>query len=309
MRSRADGPAAGGGHLGAGRCGFESGGPAAGARGQPDGEGDRVVEEPRPGMTVSQLAEASGVGVPSIHHYRKLGLLPPPVQVSANLFHYDERHVEVLRMIRLLRERRGMPLAAIRDVLPDLLVTGGSEAVAVERWDAVLAISEVADEEHHHEVRARLLQVARVAFAGRGYGGVNVEELCQRAGIAKGSFYRHFVSKDAIYLAAVRSVVDVVDEAVARWRRSLTPDAAVDAVAGVLEPVMPLLLEVVVRAGHGDDALAGAVPETVAGIARSIAPRLAVGDGSAVLTIAGQVARRAVDVLVERAMGLGQLGL
>jgi len=270
---------------------------------------DLAVGEPRPGMTVSQLAEASGVGVPSIHHYRKLGLLPPPVAVSANRFHYDERHVEALRVIRLLRERRGMPLATIRDVLPDLLAAGDTEAVAVEQWDAVLAISEVADEDQHHEVRARLLRAARVAFAARGYGGVNVEELCQRAGIAKGSFYRHFVSKDAIYLAAVHSIVDMVGEAVARWRRSLTPAAAVDAVAGVLEPVMPLLLEVVVRAGHGDDALVGAVPETVAGIARSIAPRLAVSREAEAEAIAGQVARRAVDVLVGRAMGLGQLGL
>lgn len=259
-------------------------------------------------MTVSQLAEASGVGVPSIHHYRKLGLLPPPVPVSANRFHYDERHVEALRTIRLLRERRGLPLATIRDVLPDLLGTDESEAVSTEQWDAVLAISEVADEEQHREIRARLLRAARVAFAARGYGGVNVEELCHRAGIAKGSFYRYFASKDAIYLAAVGSVEDVVEEAVARWRRSLTPDAAVDALEGVLESVMPLLLEVVVRSGQGDEALSGAVPEAMAGIARLIAPRLTTSPGSEVQRVAGQVARRAVDRLVGRAMGLDQLG-
>lgn len=271
-------------------------------------DGGAAVGEARPGMTVSQLAEASGVGVPSIHHYRKLGLLPPPVPVSANRFHYDERHVEALRTIRLLRERRGMSLATIRDVLPDLLASSESEALSVEQWDAVLAISEVVDEGQHREVRARLLRAARTAFAARGYGGVNVEELCQRAGIAKGSFYRYYASKDAIYLAAVRSVVDVVEEAVARWRRSLTPDAAVDALAGVLEPVMPLLLEVVVRAEQGDDALAGAVPETVAGIARSITPRLRVAEGTDAARVAAHVARRTVDLLVGRAMGLDQSG-
>lgn len=265
------------------------------------------------GLTVSQLAERSGVGVPSIHHYRRLGLLPPPVEVSATRFRYDERHVEALQAIRLLRERRGLSLAAIRDVLPDVLASGDQQAFRPEMWDAVLAIAEVGEDEHD-ETRARLLEVARAAFGARGYGGVNVEQLCQGSGIAKGSFYRYFASKEAVYVAAARSVVDVVAAAVGRWRRALDPAAAATAVAAVLRPELPLVLEVVVRAAHGDEALADVVPGVVAGIADAVAPRLDLAGGAAPgaaaddrrRDVARQVAESAVDSLFRRAAGLGE---
>lgn len=266
-------------------------------------------------MTVSQLAERSGVGVPSIHHYRRLGLLPPPVEVSATRFRYDERHVEALQAIRLLRERRGLSLAAIREVLPDVLSTGEQQAFRTEMWDTVLAIAEVGDVEHD-ETRARLLEVARAAFGARGYGGVNVEQLCQRAGIAKGSFYRHFASKEAVYVAAARSVADVVTDAVGHWRRALDPASATAAVAAVLRPELPLVLEVVVRAAHGAEALADVVPGVVAGIAAAVAPRLDLdapgghggggGAGGRRPLVARQVAEAAVDALFRRAAGLGE---
>lgn len=258
------------------------------------------------GMTVSELAERSGVGVPSIHHYRRLGLLPDPVMVSANRFHYDERHVEALRMIRLLRERRGMALAAIRDVLPDLLAGLDRQAFEGQVWDAVLPDSD-AGADAHHEIGGQLLDAARAAFVARGYGGVNVEQLCQQVGIAKGSFYRHFDSKEALFEAAARSSVEVVGGSVAGWRRAMTVDSAVDAVAGALEPLVPLLLEVAVRAFHGDRALADVVPDVVAGIGELVDPHLPpaseAGGGTGIV-----VAERALGVVVGRALGLDASG-
>jgi AcrR family transcriptional regulator len=264
------------------------------------------------GMSVVQLAERSGVGVPSIHHYRRLGLLPPPTQVAANRFRYDERHVEALRAIRLLRERRGLPLATIRELLPEVLATADQPAFRPEMWDAVLALSELVDPAPE-ETRARLVEVARTAFVARGYGGVNVEQLCQQAGIAKGSFYRYFASKDAIYEAAARSVVDVVAAAAGRWRRPLRADAAVQAVASVLRPVVILLVEVVVRAAHGEPTLGDLVPEVVAGIADVVAPHLEVppdgtASGPAASTagaLAAAVADQAVAMLLRQVVGLG----
>jgi len=235
--------------------------------------GQEFVGVPGPGMTVSQLSERSGVGVPSIHHYRRLGLLPPPVMVSANRFHYDERHVEALRMIRLLRERRGLPLATIGSILPGLLAGEEQLATDVQTWDSALTLP-AGGAVDQDQVRDRLLQTARVAFAARGYGGVNVEQLCQQAGIAKGSFYRHFDSKEAIYVAAARSTVSAVGASISAWHRQLAVDAAVDAVAGALQPILPLLLEVVVRAAHGDPALTDVLPEVVTGIADLVAPHL-----------------------------------
>lgn len=286
------------------------------AAGGPDGTG-----RPAGGLTVTQLAERSGVGVPSIHHYRRLGLLPPPVPVAANRFRYDERHVEALQAIRLLRERRGLSLAAIREVLPDVLSASDQQAFRPEMWDAVLAISEMADGDHD-EVRTRLLAAARSAFVARGYAGVNVEQLCQRAGIAKGSFYRYFASKEAVYVAAARSVADEVALSVGRWRRPLDAASAGAAVAGALRPFLPLLLEVVVRTAHGDEGLDGVVPGVMAAIGDVVGPRLAPGDAHPAAGRSGSgapdascaeaagggagraVAEQALDALFRRAAGL-----
>src|SRR5579871_1635848 len=73
----------------------------------PDGERER--------FTISVLSERSGTGIPTIHHYRRIGLLPPALEVASNRFLYQDRHVEA-HVIRLLRERRNLPLEAIREV-------------------------------------------------------------------------------------------------------------------------------------------------------------------------------------------------
>jgi AcrR family transcriptional regulator len=217
------------------------GGPSSGDAGEADELG--------PGLSVSQLAERTGVGVPSIHHYRRLGLLPAPRQVAPNRFLYDQRHVEALQVIRVLRERRGLSLAVIRELLPGLLGPESPGAPGGSRLDALLA-EEATGEGEQDEVRLRRLEAARGAFGSRGYEAVNVEELCQEAGIAKGSFYRYFASKDAVFVAAVASVPTLVATRLSAGRLGRSADLAA-ALGEAVGPVVPLLLEATLRAGNG----------------------------------------------------------
>jgi AcrR family transcriptional regulator len=59
--------------------------------------------------------------------------------------------------------------------------------------------------------RQRLVDVARQLFAERGYAGTSVEDIIERAGVARGALYHHFPGKDALFAA----VYDVVQAAVA----------------------------------------------------------------------------------------------
>lgn len=68
------------------------------------------------------------------------------------------------------------------------------------------------------ERRLQILHVARQLFAQRGYHETSIQDLLDRADIARGTFYLHFDSKRAIFdelveefLAHIRSVVRVVD--------------------------------------------------------------------------------------------------
>jgi len=51
--------------------------------------------------------------------------------------------------------------------------------------------------------RLGLLQTAKVLMAEKGYEGVSVNELTQRAGVSVGSFYHHFKDKEDLLVQAI----------------------------------------------------------------------------------------------------------
>jgi AcrR family transcriptional regulator len=61
-----------------------------------------VDPEPTPQtrFSLSELVARSGVPASTIHHYRRAGMIPPPVRQAANRFGYDDRHLAALQRIR-----------------------------------------------------------------------------------------------------------------------------------------------------------------------------------------------------------------
>jgi AcrR family transcriptional regulator len=237
---------------------------------------------------VSELARTTGVSVHSIHHYRRLGLLPEPLAAARNRFYYDQRHVDALRAIRFLRETEQLPLATIGELLP--LLAGADHDGGYEQVAASLA-------EHLQRTAparppARLLSAARTSFARHGYDTVNVEDLCCAAGVAKGSFYRYFGSKEEIFVAAARSTVDTVGDELS-GTESLSDHEAVDALRRALAPVVPLYLEVLAREMRGEQTMSGVFAGITDGLVARIAPRLRV-PGRSTLTAARRVLEAAL---------------
>lgn len=70
----------------------------------------------------------------------------------------------------------------------------------------------------------RILSVAYELFSRRGVRDVGVNELIERSGVAKATFYRHFPSKDSLVLAFLerRDQVWTVDAIVSEARRRAT---------------------------------------------------------------------------------------
>src|SRR5439155_19252185 len=91
-------------------------------------------------FAIGELVARTGVPAATVHHYLRMGLLPPARRTAPNRFLYDERHVQALRLIRVLRERRGLPLPVIRRVLPDLLGLERDQAFRPEMWDRAVGI-------------------------------------------------------------------------------------------------------------------------------------------------------------------------
>ncbi|HWO16475.1 MAG TPA: MerR family transcriptional regulator [Solirubrobacterales bacterium] len=70
-------------------------------------------------LRMGELAEASGVPVPTIKHYLREGLLPEPVKTSRNMAYYPPEFVDRIKLIKQLQEERFMPLKAIKSVLDE----------------------------------------------------------------------------------------------------------------------------------------------------------------------------------------------
>lgn len=94
------------------------------------------------------------------------------------------------------------------------------------------------------ERAASILEAAKAEFVERGFEAARIDDIARRAGIAKGTVYLHFPSKEALFLALVR--VAVVP-AVSSMR------ALVDAAQGSSADLLRAMLGVIKRELLGTD--------------------------------------------------------
>ena len=59
--------------------------------------------------------------------------------------------------------------------------------------------------EHKQQVRAKIVESARILFNRHGFEDVTIDQIMEFAGLTRGGFYNHFNSKDALYDEAVSS--------------------------------------------------------------------------------------------------------
>jgi AcrR family transcriptional regulator len=258
-----------------------------------------------PVYTIVELAALSGVGVPSIHHYRRKGLLPPPLAKESRKFLFGREHVEALRLIRLLRTRWVLSLATIGEVLPDLLAIEREEPFSEDAWNQILE-SKVARARRSAPMTS-LLVAARDRFGREGYEAVSVGEICEDAGLAKGSFYLYFESKHAIFLAAALSTVDAVGEGLDMLGQPMSERKAERELVELLKPFVPLYLEVILRDLRGETDATGLALGITEGIAGRLSPHL-MAKGQAALKTGRKVANAAWLHLLRPTLEIRQTG-
>jgi AcrR family transcriptional regulator len=62
-------------------------------------------------------------------------------------------------------------------------------------------------ERHAEATRELLVSIARERFAEQGYAATSIEDIVQRAGVAKGALYHHFSGKEALFRAVYEAVL------------------------------------------------------------------------------------------------------
>lgn len=67
-------------------------------------------------MRIDDLAQQAGVPTRTIRYYTQQGLLPPP-RLKGRVGYYNDRHLDRLKLIKELQEKRYLPLAVIKSVV------------------------------------------------------------------------------------------------------------------------------------------------------------------------------------------------
>jgi AcrR family transcriptional regulator len=222
---------------------------STGRRGTSDGDGVA--------LDLAIVVARTGVPSATLHHWLRLGLLPAPIRVARNRFAYDERHVRAAVTVRQLRQRSRLSLRDVAAILPAVLEATGDELPDDDAWDAL--VERELRRLGPAEPPAELLAAARTLFAEQGHTVVSVDDLCAAAGIAKGSFYRWFASKDDAYVMAVRSIGDCIETELATQAAGAGVAAAQEALGRAALPYLALLLEAGSQTMRGDAAVGQAL--------------------------------------------------
>ena len=99
------------------------------------------------------------------------------------------------------------------------------------------ASAKVVDLRRPTDTRDRVLQVAQVLFAERGYRGTSLRDIAKRIGIKAPSLLHHFPSKQQLYLAVLDKMFESLEDAAnaIAWGRESRQERMRQAVADAID--------------------------------------------------------------------------
>jgi AcrR family transcriptional regulator len=109
---------------------------------------------------------------------------------------------------------------------------------------------------------AELIDAGLKEFAARGFSGARLEDVARRAGVVKGTIYRYFEDKEALFVAAVRSrvppFIDVIDQVVSGYSgttRELLVYVMTSLYSQLVDSDLRVLMKIMITEGENFPAL------------------------------------------------------
>src|SRR5574344_1077679 len=94
------------------------------------------------------------------------------------------------------------------------------------------------------ETKKRLFECAEKLFQQYDYKEVSVELITKAAGVTKGTFYVHFDSKDALYIALFSTYIESLDMDYTAFLDNLAPDlSAADTLMTFVGEIVDIMLD------------------------------------------------------------------
>lgn len=97
-------------------------------------------------------------------------------------------------------------------------------------------------ERKQRAARVRIVDAADQLFAERGFDGVSVTDIAERAEVGRTTFFRHFKDKTEVVFAKEQAIFDAITNAASEDPTRTRP---VDSLAGALSALEPLVVRLV----------------------------------------------------------------
>jgi AcrR family transcriptional regulator len=140
---------------------------------------------------ISELSRISSTRIPTIRFYLREGLLPPAIKTGKTTAYYTDDHLDRLRRIKKLQTEEQKTLASIKMELD------GMPALPAPDNSMVIVSS---------EKRNAIVSAATGLFQNKGLGETSIDDIVNRAGIGKGTFYKYFKDKDDLFVQCADSI-------------------------------------------------------------------------------------------------------
>lgn len=138
---------------------------------------------------MSELSKYSGVPKSRIRYYITKNMLPQPIKINKTTGLYTHQHLDQLNMIRELREKKNLSLAAIRKSLSSIAQNEKG------REQTELDPSQI--------MRNQIIDQSVEVFRRKGYEKATISDIAQGAGISRNTFYRFFKNKKELFISCL----------------------------------------------------------------------------------------------------------
>ncbi|PKL38193.1 MAG: hypothetical protein CVV44_13585 [Spirochaetae bacterium HGW-Spirochaetae-1] len=147
-------------------------------------------------ITISELARITGIPASTIRFYLREGLITPPVKQSRTRAYYNNDNIMELKRLRKLRDEDGLSIEEIRKIA---------------RYPGAVKEKGVTNESSQPDRRSDILDSAIELFRSKGYDAININDIAEKAGISKGTFYKHFRDKENLFYECADKVFLDID--------------------------------------------------------------------------------------------------
>jgi AcrR family transcriptional regulator len=134
-------------------------------------------------MKMSELSARAKKPAATIRYYARQGLLPDPVKTGKTMAYYTIEHIERLNQIDAL-QKKGFSL----DKISRMVNPNPGEPHTYLKPETV-----------YTSKRDVIVRAAVDLFRDKGYDSTNIDDIVERAGIGKGTFYQYFKDKEDLF--------------------------------------------------------------------------------------------------------------